>query len=246
MNLNQSMVSHGRRLFRWRSYLPFLLVIIAAIGYARFSYPLHSHLLDEICDMLCLAIALVGLTMRVLTVGFVPRGTSGRNTRRMKAPVLNTTGMYSLVRHPLYVANFIIFFSFLVMLHEPLLMLSGALIYWAYYERIMLAEEEFLRDQFGERFEAWARQTRAILPRWRNWKSPSLGFCWRTAVRREYSTLFLIVAVLCAMEVAGRAVVEHRLSIEWLWVALLTGAAALYATVRLIKHHSSWLMNPGR
>ena len=41
-----------------------------------------------------------------LCVGFTPRGTSGRNTKEGQvAESLNTLGMYSMCRHPLYLGN---------------------------------------------------------------------------------------------------------------------------------------------
>ncbi len=56
----------------------------------------------------CLALSYAGLVLRCLIVGFVPGGTSGRNTTEQRAVHLNTSGAYSVVRHPLYVANFVI------------------------------------------------------------------------------------------------------------------------------------------
>jgi hypothetical protein len=49
--------------------------------------------------------------------------------------------------------------------------------YALYYERIMLAEEAFLRDRFGEAFEKWAAQTPAFIPRFHGWKPSSVPFC---------------------------------------------------------------------
>ncbi|MEI3423359.1 MAG: hypothetical protein V8R91_21190 [Butyricimonas faecihominis] len=45
------------------------------------------------------------------------------------------------------------------------------LAYWLYYERIMYAEEQFLRNKFGVAYINWAEITPTILP---NFKSFSL------------------------------------------------------------------------
>jgi len=77
----------------------------------------------------------------------VPKNTSGR-TNSLIAERLNTTGMYSIVRHPLYLGNFLIVFGivlFIQVLWFGIIVLAG---YWFYYERIIFAEEEFLRKRF--------------------------------------------------------------------------------------------------
>jgi hypothetical protein len=63
-------------------------------------------------------------------------------------------------------------------------------IYALYYERIMMAEEAFLRQQFGETFEKWASQTPAFIPKFRGWKCSPVSFCWRTVAQREYNAFF--------------------------------------------------------
>ncbi|GAI74444.1 unnamed protein product [marine sediment metagenome] len=39
-----------------------------------------------------------------------------------------------------------------------------------YYERIIFAEEEFLRKTFGDSYLKWAEQTPTFLPKCKNWK----------------------------------------------------------------------------
>ena len=109
-----------------------------------------------------MVISFAGLILRVLIVGRAPIGTSGRNTREQAANTLTTTGMYSIVRHPLYLANYIIIIGFVMEFHVWWLVLLITCIYALYYERIMLAEEAFLREQFGDAFETWAAATPAF------------------------------------------------------------------------------------
>ena len=48
----------------------------------------------------------MGFLFRAWAIGTTPAGTSGRNTKEQVAEVLNSTGIYSIVRHPLYVGNY--------------------------------------------------------------------------------------------------------------------------------------------
>src|SRR5262245_19709566 len=103
MKLSDRLSDTGSFLFRWRSYLP--LAPLFAASYAGPRIDPGSAATRVAWDAVCLAVALIGLAVRVVTVGTAARGTSGRNTRAQKADVLNTTGIYSIVRHPLYVGN---------------------------------------------------------------------------------------------------------------------------------------------
>ena len=161
MALRDELARSGSYLFRWRSYLPLLFMPVLILALEDFSYPGDSELLDNLLEVACGAVAVVGLFLRVLTVGYVPQRTSGRNTKQQHAEILNTTGLYSLVRHPLYLGNFLIWLGLIMFVHTWWLVLIGILSFWLYYERIMFAEEEFLSRRFRAEFEEWAARTPA-------------------------------------------------------------------------------------
>src|SRR5579863_6980049 len=103
MVLRDQLESSGAWLFRYRSYLPLAILPVFAICLASSTYLGRSHRLNEFWQAGCMLISFLGLALRVIVVGRAPVGTSGRNTREQAANTLTTTGMYSLVRHPLYV-----------------------------------------------------------------------------------------------------------------------------------------------
>lgn len=82
----------GDFFFRWRGYLPFILLPIVFVAIALSHYPFASRGADLAWEIGCVLLALGGLTIRVFTVGVAAPGTSGRNTRHQKARSLNTTG----------------------------------------------------------------------------------------------------------------------------------------------------------
>jgi protein-S-isoprenylcysteine O-methyltransferase Ste14 len=246
MTLRHHFENSGNWLFRYRSFLPLLTVPVFVAGLNSFTYLGRSHVWNEYWQIACLSVSLLGLVVRALTVGFVPAGTSGRNTREQIASNLNSTGMYSLVRHPLYLGNYLILLGILLFFHSWWLVLLVTCLFALYYERIMFAEEAFLHHQFGETFERWAAATPAIFPAVRQWKRPQLPFCWRTVLRREYTGLFLITTVFFVLDLVGDSLVEHRLVLDWRWVLVALIGLLAYATLRTLKKRTQWLLVVGR
>jgi hypothetical protein len=128
-------------------------------------------------------------------VGHAPAGTSGRNTLGQVARSLNVTGLYSVVRHPLYLGNFLMWLGVSLVPRCWWFTALTVLIFWLYYERIMFAEEGFLEECFGEDYRGWAAATPAFIPKFHTWVKPALPFSLRAAVAREYSGLFAVIAV---------------------------------------------------
>ena len=95
----------GNWLFRWRSYLPLLLLVLVIA--TILSSPVDTDELsrdEETIDLWAvefvgLLISLSGLSVRALAVGYAARRTLDGNTRQQIADSLNTTGMFSVVRY---------------------------------------------------------------------------------------------------------------------------------------------------
>ena len=72
----------------------------------------QAILFDETEELIFLGVSLLGEAIRIFTVGYAPRNTSGRNTITGQiADELNVTGIYSQLRHPLYLGNFLMWRS---------------------------------------------------------------------------------------------------------------------------------------
>ena len=246
MALRNELEKTGFWLFRYRSFLPFAALPVFAVCMMSYSYLGESHRVTAWWQLFCLGVSLAGLGVRILSVGHAPRRTSGRNTHEQVADSLSTTGMYSVVRHPLYLGNYLMLIGFVLFFHIWWLVLLASCAYALYYERIMLAEEEFLRQQFGGTFEAWAAATPAFLPRLHGWKSPALPFCWRTVLRREYSGLFLITTTFFLLDAMGDWRVEQSVKPDWLWICVFGFGLVVYLALRTLKKHSRLLHVPGR
>lgn len=251
--LCRQLVQQGRFLFRWRGVLPLVLVPVALL--ASFQSGEFAHWFgdpaEEAWEALCAGICLAGLAVRALTVGFVPAGTSGRTTRAQRAERLNTTGMYSLTRHPLYLGNLLIFLGFVLLTKVWWFPLLAILAFALYYERIILAEETFLVQRFGEAYTRWALRTPAFFPLCALWRRPDLDFSMRTVLRREYASLCTAVVGLTLIEMASDVLGEAQSVTFWLrddaaWVVLLLVGTTAALILRLLKKRTRWLTVPGR
>ena len=225
----------GDFLFRWRSYLPLLLVppFIAAIAVSE--HPVDSPGGRLAWQVACVLLACVGLALRVWTVGVAARGTSGRNTREQKATVLNMTGPYSLMRHPLYVGNTLIAVGLALFPGTVLAAIAVAVVGAVYYGVITAREEAFLRERFGAAFEAWASRVPAFVPKLSGYVPSARPFDWRIPVRREFYALALILITPLALDVATNLTRRGVLEFNAVWGSLALVGAIVFVVLRMMK-----------
>ena len=131
-------------------------------------------------------------------------------------------------------------------LHDWMLTALISAGYWIYYERIVVAEEDFLRSKYPESYDEWADRTPAFLPRLSGYVKPPLPFSIRQVLRREYSGYFAVVLILFCLEVGGDHVVEGRLQFEPVWVGFVVASFVIYITLRSLKKYTSVLDVAGR
>lgn len=199
--------------------------------------------------VIAILLALCGLVLRAYTVSTTPKGTSGRNTGGQVAKSLNTKGIYSVVRHPLYLANYLIWAGVLVYTLNIWAFLIVSLVYWLYYERIMMAEESYLRANFGEEFEAWAARVPAFVPQFSLFEKGGMTFSFKTFLRREYATIFSTVFAFTVTDYLMFVLTFVQFcpsplsAAEWARPSLYVLAVCLVITLvlRTLKHHSSIL-----
>ena len=201
MKLEDKLTKQGEWLFKNRSYLPLILLplIILTLKNPLFIEKTFGKGWQHTFDLSCIFISFLGLFTRCITIGYVPAGTSGRNTKSQVAEKLNTKRIYSTVRHPLYLGNFLTFLGVILFTQSIWLIVLGSALFSLYYERIMLCEEKFLESRFKDSFLKWAENTPAFFPNLRKWERPELPFSVKNVIKREYSSLFGIVVIFTFM-----------------------------------------------
>jgi protein-S-isoprenylcysteine O-methyltransferase Ste14 len=242
--LIRQMERSGHRLFRYRNNLPLVLIplLAVALGQSEGLERRYGDGLETAWESLCVAIMLAGLTVRCLVVGYCPRGTSGRNSRAQHAASLNTRGMYSVVRHPLYLGNLLITIGAVSMIEVWWVIIIVTLAFALYYERIILAEEAFLEARFGDQFLEWAGHTPAFVPALQRWRTPRRPFSVKRVLANESPTFAQIVVAATVIDLACDWTVWRRLDDP---DVILAGFAAcslvVYFTLRVMRKKTRWL-----
>ena len=77
---------------------------------------------------------------------------------------LITTGVYSIVRNPVYSA-FIFIFTVLLLFTANYILLILPFVFWAFLTILMKnTEEKWLKNEFGEEYEVYLKQVNRVIP----------------------------------------------------------------------------------
>ncbi len=249
MALQEEFESQGNFLFRYRSFLPVIIVVIGILVFIlnRLTGIYEPAVQYQTLEFVSLAISLLGLFIRIYTVGHTPAKTSGRNTKvGQLAEELNQTGIYSTVRHPLYLGNFFMWLGAAVLCENAWFVLAFTLMYWIYYERIMYAEEQFLRRKFGTAYTDWAAKTPAFIPAFTKFEKPKYPFSLKKILKREKNGLLAIFVLLFVFHNAGYSIENQKPAIDCNWICVGTIASLVFYIVIKLLQKSNLLHEAGR
>ena len=248
MALLHSFEKSGNWLFRHRGIVP-VVVFAACSPLLLWTAPLLHYLLCPtwlfaLVTIVAILTSLAGMAVRAYTIGTTPHGTSGRNTDKQVAMQLNTKGIYSVVRHPLYLGNYLMWLGLLIFIFDLPFLVVVSLVYWLYYERIMYAEERYLEKQFGQAYLDWSLTVPAFLPRFRSFQKGDVPFHFRSVLRREYPGLMAITLCFTGVDYLRTFLLNAPNTFgDWVRpsgiVCLIVAVVVL--VLRHLKHHSPLL-----
>jgi protein-S-isoprenylcysteine O-methyltransferase Ste14 len=260
MALIEEMDRSGNWLFRWRSFLP-LLLFFGAVPVVLFCQVHWQPMAGEFdrswwWPLICLDMAMAGQVIRALCVGYTPRGTSGRNTKEGQvAESLNTLGMYSICRHPLYLGNLLMWLGIVMYIGHVWFALVFLLLYALYYERIMFAEEQFLRGKFGKAYLDWSAGVPGFWPALGRWKEPEVPFSMRNVLKREYNGFFAVFVCFAWVDMLhgfretglnARFFSVPFSGLQQFWAIALAVACGVFVLLRTLKKTTKVLDVAGR
>ncbi|MCA9786893.1 MAG: hypothetical protein KC488_10090, partial [Candidatus Cloacimonetes bacterium] len=124
--------------------------------------------------------------------------------------------------------------------------LTVTLGFWLYYERIMMAEEDFLQGKFGEPYLEWAGRTPPFLPRFSSWKPSSRRFSLKFVLKREYASWLGVITSFVLLELVLHWASEEGGMPGRFWLILEGVALVFYLIMRILRTRTRLLHQSDR
>ena len=181
--------------FKYRSYtpIPFLLLMVI------FAEP------SIISMVIGFAIAISGELMRFWGVSWA--GSETRTTGGVGGTYLVISGPFAFVRNPLYVGNILLYTGIGIMSWSlfPYLQIVALLFFAVQYHFIVLEEEKFLKEKFGEAYKNYFKNVPRFIPRFTPYKdstleqpsyNPNAGIKSERRTLQAFSLVSLIIVII--------------------------------------------------
>jgi len=248
MALVHSFEKNGNLLFKYRGQIPVALFIMAIPVIYITDYQLLNENEDWFLPMLiiCSLISLIGQVIRGIAIGTSNKNTSGRNTKEQVAEALNTKGIYSTVRHPLYLGNYFMWIGIVMYTFNFWYVILVSLLFWLYYERIMFAEERFLERKFGDSYVNWSLSVPPFWPSMKNYQKGEIPFSLKTILRREYSGITATIIGFLFIDLLRNFFADGKLEWTTNYTIILVVALSISLVFRSLKHYTKVLFEDDR
>ena len=185
----------GNFLFRFRSFTPVPLIIVVFV----FFRPEINPAMNNVLIISGLLVMFSGELIRIISVGFSFTGTSGRESF-LRADNLNVSGIYSVIRNPLYIGNLLIYTGLLIAYSNIYALIFFDLLLIVQYYFIVLAEENFLKETYGDEYLSYKKIVKSILPRFGNYKKPENKFNKLKVIFKENDSIFNALVIFGIIE----------------------------------------------
>ena len=227
------MVKLGNLLFHNRNWLfPLFYIVLFIPSPEVFDDPVTAMVIGFI-------IALLGQIIRIITIGLVYIIRGGKN-RRVFADDLVTTGIFSHCRNPLYVGNILILAGLGVASNSLIFMAIATPLFLFFYQAIVMAEENFLRNKFGQAFDDYCIMVNRWLPDLTGLSKTLSGmeFNWKRVIIREYTATYIWLSGAVLIIMKHFYVHDDRFDFKKylnLFIIILAVLLVLYLFTRYLK-----------
>lgn len=188
------MISIGNFFFKYRNWLFIIFYALLFVPYVPqlFTAKYFGENYYWYPIIIGLIITIAGQAIRGATIGlaYIIRG--GKD-KKVYAEDLVTTGIFAHCRNPLYVGNILMIAGVGILSNSLLYVIIMIPFFLFIYQAIVLAEEKFLRNKFGEQFNNYCARANRWFPNLKGIGNTFSGmhFNWKRYVAKEHTTTFI-------------------------------------------------------
>lgn len=113
-----------------------------------------------------------------------------------KNETLANTGIYEIVRHPLYFGSFNISLGFCLMCNNIFLWAYFLIFFPLCYGAAIFLEEKYLEEKFKEEFQRYKKSVPAFFPLWFHLKGFKNNFSWKLVLKNDEHHNWVIIFTL--------------------------------------------------
>lgn len=233
------MVEIGNFFFRYRNWIFILFYGALFIP----SWPLFSK--STFGDryylwpvIIGLFVTIIGQLIRGLTIGlaYIVRG--GKEGKPY-AEGLVTEGIFNHCRNPLYVGNIFMLLGIGILANSLVYVVIVIPVFLFIYQAIVIAEENFLRGNFGEEYDEYCRKVNRWFPRLKGITRTfaSMKFHWKRWLLKEHTTQFiwLVGIVLILFLKFPELTNDNKFYRNNLLIIIISCLAIVYVIFRYLK-----------
>jgi len=185
------------------------------------------------------SVTIIGQLIRIITIGLVYIIRGGKD-RRVYAEDLVTTGIFSHCRNPLYVGNILILVGLGIASNSFLFMAAFTPLFLFFWQAIVLAEENYLRNKFGEQYNDYCKRVNRWLinPNGLATTLGSMEFKWKRVIIREYNSTYIWMTGAVLIVMKHFYFHDHRFDFKKnlpMFISILVILLLLYLFARYLK-----------
>lgn len=233
------MITIGNFFFRYRNLLfPVFALTIFIPSPPLFSETVFGNDYYLIPLIAGLTIAILGQIVRAATIGlkYIVRG--GKN-KKVYAKELVTDGIFNHCRNPLYVGNMLMLSGVGMLSNSLYFVVFVTPVFLFIYQAIVVAEENFLKNKFGEPYNVYCEQVNRWAPQLKGLINTfeSMQFNWRQYIVMEYNTIYLLILSVYLVLLTHHPEmvwwdVNDKIRVSFIVISIAT---VLYLFVRYLK-----------
>ena len=234
--MRQGMIRFGNFIFKYRDLI-FPWVLLGSILVSKPMFSAQYQFYDSGLDLLGWMSALLGQSLRALTIGYEYIKRGGMN-KKIYAEGLVTGGVFAHSRNPLYLGNLLVLFG-LAFIANSCVVYGIAIPFFLFsYMALISAEEEFLLKKFGGTYRDYCKVVNRFWPCWDGFRDTvrDIKFNWKRVVNKEHGSFFawtvsaVLIHVWSQFYYQGPSAFKDCHSI-----GLLIFLGLSYACVRILK-----------